>query len=106
MSVAGLVNQYYSHIAAFILAFSIAAEVVLPPALMRNSFGSPYSALKEVNQVTWGPVSSDQLLDVRAIKEAWQALGIAVHEVRGEKDTAPEKADLDAFGTLSSIIAF
>ena len=35
---AGLINQQYSHIAAFALAAALGAEVVLPPAVCRDSF--------------------------------------------------------------------
>ena len=34
----GLINQQYSHIAAFALAEALHAEIVLPPAVMRDSF--------------------------------------------------------------------
>ena len=35
----GLINQHYSHIAAFTLAALVGAELVLPPAVCRDSFG-------------------------------------------------------------------
>ena len=34
----GLINQQYSHIAAFALAAALGAEIVLPPAVCRDSF--------------------------------------------------------------------
>ena len=34
----GLINQQYSHISAFSLAFALGAELVLPPAACRDSF--------------------------------------------------------------------
>ena len=34
----GLINQHYSHIAAFSLAAVLGAEIVLPPAVCRDSF--------------------------------------------------------------------
>ncbi|EFN51509.1 hypothetical protein CHLNCDRAFT_140196 [Chlorella variabilis] len=34
----GLINQHYSHIAAFTLAAALGAELVLPPAVCRDSF--------------------------------------------------------------------
>lgn len=34
----GLINQQYSHIAAFALAAALGAELVLPPAVCRDSF--------------------------------------------------------------------
>lgn len=77
----GLINQQYSHIAAFILSSAIGAELVLPPALMRNSFGSYYSLLKEKNEVLWEAAPADMLLDVERIIEAWQRQGMKVHKV-------------------------
>ena len=34
----GLINQHYSHVAAFALAATLGAEIVLPPAVCRDSF--------------------------------------------------------------------
>lgn len=34
----GLINQHYSHIAAFSLAAALGAELILPPAVCRDSF--------------------------------------------------------------------
>ena len=34
----GLINQHYSHIAAFSLSAVLGAELVLPPAVKRDSF--------------------------------------------------------------------
>ena len=39
----GLINQHYSHIAAFALASVLGAEVVLPPAMHRSSFQHIFS---------------------------------------------------------------
>jgi len=39
----GLINQHYSHIAAFALAAVLGAEVVLPPAMHRSSFQHIFS---------------------------------------------------------------
>ena len=90
-SPAGLINQYYSHIAAFILASTTAAEIVLPPALMRSSYGNYYSRVKRRNQVIWSPVSTDLLLDVDAIQKAWEAKGIAVYKVRAHMNIISEQ---------------
>ena len=42
----GLINQHYSHIASFVLAAVLGAEVVLPPAAKRDSFGNYFSTYK------------------------------------------------------------
>ena len=44
---AGLINQQYSHIAAFALAAVLGAEIVLPPAAKRDSFAHYFSVFKE-----------------------------------------------------------
>ena len=60
----------------------MAADIVVPPSLMRDTFGRPFSASKDVHQVTWETASTYMLLDVKGIKKAWQAHGMIVHEVR------------------------
>jgi hypothetical protein len=42
----GLINQQYSHIAAFSLAAVLGAEIVLPPAAKRDSFAHYFSVFK------------------------------------------------------------
>ena len=42
----GLINQQYSHIAAFALAAVLGAEIVLPPAAKRDSFAHYFSVFK------------------------------------------------------------
>ena len=83
----GLINQHYSHIAAFTLASAIGAELVLPPALQRDSFGSYFSTFKEQNEVTWTPTSLSLLLDVDRVIEEWRAHGMEVHKVRTPIET-------------------
>ncbi|KAI7838016.1 hypothetical protein COHA_008197 [Chlorella ohadii] len=63
----GLINQHYSHIAAFTLAAALGAELVLPPAVCRDSFAHYFSVYKEKNEVQWSPVPLDALLDVDGI---------------------------------------
>ena len=79
---AGLLNRYYSYIAAFILASMMLAEIVLPPSLMGDTVGRHFRIFKDVNQVTWNSASTDSLLDAKGIQRAWQAQGTEVHEVR------------------------
>ncbi|CAL5219417.1 g1245 [Coccomyxa viridis] len=92
----GLINQHYSHIAAFTLSSAIGAELVLAPGLQRDSFASYFSAHNEQNEVTWTSMSTDQLLDVDRIIEEWRARGMDVHKTpplpslpnMGDPDTA------------------
>ena len=76
----GLINQHYSHIAAFTLAAAVHAELVLAPAVQRDSFGHYFSQIKDQNEVQWAPATLDSLLDVARIIEAWAARGIIVHQ--------------------------
>ena len=57
----GLINQQYSHIAAFSLAAVLGAEIVLPPAAKRDSFAHYFSVFK----VRRGPPCSIQRLGMR-----------------------------------------
>lgn len=41
----GLINQHYSHVAAFSLAAALGAELVLPPAVCRDSFAHYFRCL-------------------------------------------------------------
>eukprot|EP00887_Chlorella_sp_A99_P002549 scaffold6.g2549.t1 len=75
----GLINQHYSHIAAFSLAAVLGAEIVLPPAVCRDSFAHYFSVFKEKNEVQWSPVPLDSLLDVEHIISFWRARGLVVH---------------------------
>ncbi len=80
----GLINQHYSHIAAFSLAAMLGAELVLPPAVMRDSFEHYFSVYKEKNEVQWSPVPLEALLDVDKIISTWatrEHLPIRVHRV-------------------------
>ena len=81
LSDAGLINQHYSHIAAFTLSSAVGAQLVLAPALQRDSFGSYFSMHKERNEVTWTPTSVSLLLDEDRIIGEWQAHGMQVHKV-------------------------
>ena len=79
----GLVNQQYSHIAAFTLAAALGvSEVHLPPAAVRDSFGHKFSVHQEQNQMQWFPARASCLLDVERLQQAWAELGVAVVEVR------------------------
>ena len=67
MLCAGLINQQYSHIAAFTLAAVLGAEIVLPPAAKRDSFAHYFSVFKE-------QVSRCQLLQGRHSARLWLTL--------------------------------
>lgn len=78
----GLVNQQYSHIAAFTLAAALGvSEVHLPPAAVRDSFGHKFSVHQEQNQMQWFPARASCLLDVERLQRVWARQGITVHEV-------------------------
>ena len=72
------------YISALMLAAATGAEVVLPPAFVRRSFGE-----KEPGHHTWRPLPLGELLDVEQIISSWQRRGVIVHRVRGA--TAPSK---------------
>ncbi len=77
----GLINQHYSHIAAFVLSAALQSEIVLPPAVQRDSFAKYYSTRKGENEVSWTPAPLESLLDVERIIETWRLLGMTVHKV-------------------------
>lgn len=75
----GLINQHYSHIAAFSLSAVLGAELVLPPAVKRDSFAHYFSVFKEHNEVKWTPAPLESLLNVDKIVDFWQGRGLTVH---------------------------
>jgi hypothetical protein len=77
----GLINQQYSHIAAFSLAAVLGAELVLAPAVKRDSFAHYFSTFKEQNEVSWMAAPLESLLDVDAIVQYWANKSLAVHKV-------------------------
>ena len=77
----GLINQQYSHIAAFALGAVLGAELVLPPAVKRDSFAHYFSTFKEQNEVSWTADPLDSLLDVDKIIEFWRLRGLLIHKV-------------------------
>ncbi|KAK9785429.1 hypothetical protein WJX73_009533 [Symbiochloris irregularis] len=76
----GLINQQYSHIAAFALATALGAEIVLPPAVKRDSFAHYFSTFKEENEVNWTAAPLESLLDVDSIINFWRGRGLPVHK--------------------------
>ena len=77
----GLINQHYSHIAAFSLCAVLGAELVLPPAVKRDSFAHYFSVFKEHNEVKWTPAPLESLLNVDKIVDFWRGRGLTVHRV-------------------------
>lgn len=78
----GLVNQQYSHIAAFTLAAALGVhELLLPPAAVRDSFGHVFSIHQAENQMQWFPARPSCLLDVERLQRTWAGLGLTVTEV-------------------------
>mmetsp|Transcript_3827 Transcript_3827/g.11047 ORF Transcript_3827/g.11047 Transcript_3827/m.11047 type:complete len:533 (-) Transcript_3827:775-2373(-) len=76
----GLINQHYSHIASFVLAAVLGAEVVLPPAAKRDSFANYFSVYKEHNEVSWSSAPLDSLLNVDKLIDVWREKGLVVHK--------------------------
>ena len=77
----GLINQQYSHIAAFSLAAALGAELVLPPAICRDSFEHYFHTNRSKNEMAWAPFPTEGLLDVEGVVAAWARAGITVHRV-------------------------
>lgn len=77
----GLINQHYCHIAAFAVAAAVGAEVVLPSAAKRNSFGQIFSLKPDENEVQWAPAPLDRILDVPRMISTWAAKGMPVLQV-------------------------
>lgn len=77
----GLINQHYSHIAAFTLAAALKSELVLPPAVQRDSFAKYFSLDEGKNEVSWTPAPLDTLLDVDAVIDSWEEMGMTIHKV-------------------------
>lgn len=80
----GLINQQYSHIAAFSFAAVLGAELVLAPAVKRDSFAHYFSTFKEQNEVSWTAAPLESLLDVDAVVEYWANRSLIVHKVSGK----------------------
>lgn len=60
----GLFNQMYAHLNAFMLADVLDADVVVPPALYRESFSKHFSLNQELNEVKWTPTATAAVLDM------------------------------------------
>lgn len=92
----GLINQQYSHIAAFSLAAVLGAEIVLPPAAKRDSFAHYFSVFKEHNEVSWTSAPLESLLNVDRLIDTWKAKGLVVYKTPALMPfpdlTAPELA--------------
>ena len=58
------------------LAAASGAELVLPPAFTRRSFGERDTGLQ------WAPLPLEELLDVKQIQQSWQKRGVILHRVR------------------------
>lgn len=84
----GLCNQLYSHIHAFIIARALGADVVVPPALRRSSFGDIVSSRTNLTkeerkmQASWLFEPVDSILDVERMAQYWAARGVTVRRVR------------------------
>ncbi|KAL4423751.1 hypothetical protein ABPG75_001052 [Micractinium tetrahymenae] len=79
MACMGGFNQLYSHVAALTLAAALGADVVLPPALARETYDSKSDPLhRKTETMQWHAAPAESLLDVARIAQAWRQLGINV----------------------------
>ena len=78
---AGLINQLYSHIAAICLGAMLGADLVLPPAAVRDSFAHYFSVFKERNEVLWTAAPLESLVDVDYLIDTWRQQGINISKV-------------------------
>ena len=67
-------EQFYSHLPAWAVALRVGAEVVLPPALVKDGQGA------------WQPAPTDVLLNTTAMKLAGSMLGVTMHKVPAHLD--------------------
>lgn len=72
VTVQGLVNQWYVHLAALMLAKALGSELVLPPAMHRGGFAG---------KTKWFMDPTEALLDVEAIAQYWGGQGVHIHAV-------------------------
>ena len=68
----GLMNQHYSHVAALALAVVLHANVVVPPALSRNSFDAYFSMDPSKNKVTWAAAATSTMWDTAHLHAYWK----------------------------------
>ncbi len=80
-SAAGLINQLYSHISAISLGVALGAEIVLPPAAVRDSFAHYFSVFKERNEVVWAAAPADTLVDADGLIDFWGQKGVTIVKV-------------------------
>ena len=80
---AGLINQMYSHIAAIMLARAMGAELVLAPAVHRESFDL------HMEKTKWHVAPQESLLDVGAVKKYWGDRGLLIHTVGDPQAALP-----------------
>lgn len=82
MACMGGFNQLYSHVAALTLAAALGADVVLPPALARDSYDRRVDPMHpERETVKWHAAAAESLLDVARIAHTWRQLGLEVQSV-------------------------
>ena len=95
----GLFNQMYAHIAAWILADVLGADVIMPPSLYRNSYGSQYS-IHGVSELKWLPTNISSLLDMEGVRQGYEARGRQVYEHPLTITEAPESSSLSESGGI------
>ena len=73
LPVAGFANQLFSHVAALSLAAALGADVVMPPALVRDSYDRVAVGAKVT--MKWVTAPTGSIMDTDAMAEGWGRLG-------------------------------
>jgi hypothetical protein len=67
----------------------LGAEIVLPPAAVRDSFAHYFSVYKEQNEVTWAAAPFDSLIDSDSLIDYWGQRGVKITKVGNCLESGP-----------------
>ena len=71
----------YSHVSALLLAWALEADVMLPPAVTRDSFDKRYNRGENVTDMKWIPLRFNELWDMQRVVAAWARRGSTLYSV-------------------------
>eukprot|EP01026_Neomeris_dumetosa_P054535 TRINITY_DN4910_c0_g1_i1.p1 TRINITY_DN4910_c0_g1~~TRINITY_DN4910_c0_g1_i1.p1 ORF type:complete len:539 (-),score=49.49 TRINITY_DN4910_c0_g1_i1:945-2561(-) len=92
VATSGLINQQYAHICALVLATVTGAKLVMPNALVRDSFDKEFNLDQTKNKMDWNPVDLSQIIDTKYLQEYWSKRGLKI-ETSGPWQKMPELKD-------------
>jgi len=98
----GLINQHYAHISALMIAQALGAEVVLPLACYRESFGQHFSLHTEENEMKWYSAPLETLVDVDRLVDVWRDWGLIIHKTPPDAVLPDQSAPQTAFPVFNS----